>query len=241
MPDKKPTSSWKLIRNRIIAGLFVVLPLFITFVVIKWLYELLYSIALEPISRFLLAGWFPDTKDNLPFYIDDVAIPIVALGLVAGLLFITGMFFNSRLHRLMDWFMNSVPGVNMVYSIVSNVFEAVQRSQFGTDEYERVVLVEFPHPGMKCPAFVTSETTDSSTGETILCVYVPTTPVPTSGYMLMVPESNVVPLDWDLQETLQAIVSGGITAPPSVQYYSQSDSNQNSPKTIAPTKPVKDQ
>ena len=55
-------------------------------------------------------------------------------------------------------------------------------------------------------------------GDVILCVYVPTTPVPTSGYMLMVPEEQVVAVDWDLQETLQAIVSGGLTVPPTVQY-----------------------
>ncbi len=52
----------------------------------------------------------------------------------------------------------------------------------------------------------------------ILCVYVPTTPVPTSGYMLLVPEDEVVDVNWDLQETLQAIVSGGITVPRDVIY-----------------------
>ena len=161
-------------------------------------------------------------------------MPSVALALVASLLFIAGMFFNSRLHRLLDWFLNNVPGVNMVYSIVNNVFEAVQRSKFSADEFKRVVLVEFPHPGMKAPAFVTSETQDLKTGQNILCVYVPTTPVPTSGYMLMVPESDVVPLDWDLQETLQAIVSGGITAPKQVQYYPASIT---ATKPIPPTKP----
>ena len=72
---------------------------------------------------------------------------------------------------------------------------------------------------MKVPAFVTSECQEESTGETILCVYVPTTPVPTSGYMLMVPETDVVPVNWDLQETLQAIVSGGITVPEVVRYH----------------------
>ena len=129
------------------------------------------------------------------------------------------MFLNSRLHQFLDWFLNNVPGVNMVYSVVSNVFESLQRSKFGAENFKRVVLVEFPHPGMKVPAFVTSETQDESTGEEILCVYVPTTPVPTSGYMLMVPAANAIALDWDLQETLQAIVSGGITAPETVRYY----------------------
>lgn len=203
----------------------------ITFWVINWLYVALYNNIIGRIASWLLKVWFPDSK-NLGFWLESVLAPGAALALVGGLLFIAGMFFKSRIHRFVDWFLNNVPGVNMVYSVVSNVFEAVQRSQFGTEEFKRVVLVEFPHPGMKVPAFVTAETKDESTGDDILCVYVPTTPVPTSGYMLMVPEANVVALDWDLQETLQAIVSGGITAPPVVRYY---DQDSSPPKLDPPT------
>ena len=118
----------------------------------------------------------------------------------------------------MEWILSNVPGVNTIYSSVSNVVNAVSNSQ-GKRNFKRVVLIEFPHAGMKAPAFVTSECTETTTGKTILCVYVPTTPVPTSGYMLMVPEEEVVALNWDLEETLQAIVSGGITVPPKVTYH----------------------
>lgn len=226
---KTSPSLLRVLRNRVIAGLFVVLPLFITYFVIKWLYDVLSDLLIGPISHWLYESWktsewFPNSE-RLQYVIENIAAPSTALAMGVGLLFIAGMFFNSRIHRLVDWFLHSVPGVNLVYSVVSNVFEAVQRSQFGTDEFKRVVLVEFPHPGMKVPAFVTSETKDETTGEAILCVYVPTTPLPTSGYMLMVPESSVVPLDWDLQETLQAIVSGGITTPPEVRYHSPGKSN----------------
>lgn len=215
---KKRISTWRLLRNRLIAGLFVVLPLFITYFVIRWLYDFLTEVLIGPISNWLLSRWYPDGQD-LPFAITHVAGPVAALFLVLGFLFIAGMFFNSRVHRFMDWFLHNVPGVNLVYSVVSNVFSALRRSQNAAENFKRVVLVEFPHPGMKVPAFVTSETRDQNTGEDILCVYVPTTPVPTSGYMLLVPESDVVPLDWGLQDTLQAIVSGGITTPEQVVYY----------------------
>lgn len=221
-PPKKPkATTWRLIRNRIVTGLFVVLPVFITFYVIKWLYDTLTGVLIAPIAHWLTDSWWPDHNVPFPRFVEYFLAPAGALLLVGAVLFVAGMFFNSRLHRLVNWFLNTVPGVNYVYSIVSNVFSAVQRSNFGTEEFKRVVLVEFPHPGMKAPAFVTSETSDGKTGQTILCVYVPTTPVPTSGYMLLVPESEVVALDWDLQETLQAIVSGGITAPKTVQYFAE--------------------
>lgn len=231
-PAKTKTSprGWKLIRNRIIAGLFVALPIFITYFVIKWLYDTLYTIVIGPISRTLLITWFPpkpksndagvviDEVFDPPAYFEYLLAPGAALGLVLAILFVAGMFFNSRLHRTVEWILNNIPGVNTVYAAVSNVFDAIQRSQSGADDFKRVVLVEFPHPGIKAPAFVTSECTDVESGDVILCVYVPTTPVPTSGYMLMVPEEQVVAVDWDLQETLQAIVSGGLTVPPTVQY-----------------------
>ncbi len=208
---------FRTIRNRIIAGLFVVLPLFITYAVIKWLYDTLYVMALGPISNYLKFYWSSEEKE--PSWLLDAFFSLAALVLVLAILFVAGMFFRSRLHRTVDWILLNVPGVNTVYSAVNNVFSAISASREDRGKFKRVVLVEFPHPGMKAPAFVTGESVDIETGRTILCVYVPTTPVPTSGYMLMVEENNVVELNWDLEETLQAIVSGGITVPQTVAYH----------------------
>ena len=229
MQETKPkvrTGNLRIIRNRIIAGLFVILPIFITYGVIKWLYDTLYAIALRPISLFLKRWWELDQES--PSWMLDTMLSMAALACVLAILFVAGMFFRSRTHRLVDWTLMNVPGVNTVYSAVSKVFNAISSSQDGTDKFKRVVLVQFPHPGMKAPAFVTGECNDQATGRTILCVYVPTTPVPTSGYMLMVEQEDVVELNWDLEETLQAIVSGGITVPETVTF--QSDR----PSIVAP-------
>lgn len=207
--------SLKVIRNRVIQGLFVVLPLFITYFVIKWLYDTLYSVALSPIAWGLRRIW--NLEDERSWGV-EVFLGFCALGLVLGVLFVAGMFFRSRLHRFVDWFLNSVPGVNNIYSAVSKVFNALSSSTDQQSKFKRVVLVQFPHPGMKAPAFVTGECTDANTGATILSIYVPTTPVPTSGYMLLVEQDDVIELNWDLEETLQAIVSGGITVPETVTY-----------------------
>ena len=216
--NEKPSTNvgtFRLLRNRIIAGLFVVLPLFITYFVMKWLYDTLYSFALSPISYFLRHALNLENED--PSWLVDGLLSLAAFGLVLGVLFVAGMFFQTRLHRAVNWILLNVPGVKTVYSAVSNVFNAM--SAQGQDEkFKRVVLVEFPHSGMKAPAFVTGECTDQNTGRKILSVYVPTTPVPTSGYMLLVPQENVVELNWELDETLQAIVSGGISLPSHVTY-----------------------
>ncbi len=239
----QPHSTFRIIRNRIIAGLVVVLPLFITWIVIKWLYDTLVTLLIGPIRDMLIRIWYPvsgmeapasapqdELQGNAPFEgieavgseVNDWLISgfasVAAFVLVLGLLFIAGMFFQSRLHRFVDWALSSVPGVKTIYTAVKNVVDAFQSSTQGADQFKRVVLVNFPHSGMKAPAFVTSEIRDSNNDRTILCIYVPTTPIPTSGYMLLVPEEDVVPLDWDLQETLQAIVSGGISVPDQVRY-----------------------
>ena len=207
--------SLKLIRNRVIQGLFVVLPLFITYFVIKWLYDTLYSVALRPIAYGLRWMWKLEGDNSWGM---EAFLGFCALGLVLGVLFVAGMFFRSRLHRFVDWFLNSVPGVSNIYSAVSKVINALSTSTDQQSKFKRVVLVHFPHPGIKAPAFVTGECTDANTGRKILSVYVPTTPVPTSGYMLLVEQDDVIDLNWDLEETLQAIVSGGITVPGTVSF-----------------------
>lgn len=217
------------IRNRVIAGVFVVLPIFITYAVIRWLYDILYVYALEPIGNVLQGTLFQSEEvqeatktvsgavnvDN--GFMGDVLLSSLSLISLFLILYVAGMFAQSRLHRAFNWILLNVPGVKTIYASVSNVFNAVSGSQ-GVRDFKRVVLIEFPHPGVKAPAFVTSECTDLQTGENILCVYVPTTPIPTSGYMLMVREQDVVPLNWDIEETLQGIVSGGITVPKNVTY-----------------------
>ena len=215
------SSLLRLFRNRFIAGLFVILPIYITYALLKWLYDLLYSNALQPITYGLRQLWgLGEAEADLNIYL-TLLLSIIALLLVVTVIYIAGMFFRSRLHQFVNWVLLTVPGVKTIYSVVNKVFDAISNSQQDVNKFQRVVLVPFPHPGMKAPAFVTSECTDISTGETILCVYVPTTPVPTSGYMLLIPQAEVVDLNWDLEDTLQAIVSGGITVPKNVSYLGQ--------------------
>jgi len=207
--------NWRRLRNRLIAGLFVLLPIYITYAVVRWLYVILYDYAIGPIAAVIREYSFKDAA--IPGYFLHGLSVVLAMFVVLSILMIAGVFAKSRIVSATEWVLKKVPGVNLIYRVVSNVFDALSRSA-ETPDFQRVVLIEFPHPGLKAPAFVTSECTDSVTGKTLLCVYVPTTPVPTSGYMLLVPEENVVALDWNLEQTLQAVVSGGITVPKKVRW-----------------------
>lgn len=219
-------STFVVLRNRVLSGFFLALPIFLTFIIISWVYNRIIRWVMDPIYRGVMGYWMsrdPGLRDSdvvdLPFWIEFIAAPIASLAILLSILFLLGMFFKSRIHRALDWLLLKVPFVNWVYALILKVVNTMRSDDTSQPKFKRVVLVPFPHTGMKAPAFVTNSCKDQSTGKTILCVYVPTTPVPTSGYMLLVPEEDVTELSWELQETLEAIVSGGVTAPGFVDYY----------------------
>ena len=212
-------SAWLSIRGRILGGLLLVLPILITFWVVYWLYSFLEKYLIDPLAWLVLWKVRHGQPDaDLPPWFENYAAPLI--GVVGALLLLYGLgfFVHSPLRRVLDAVMLRVPGVSVVYNAVRQVFQTLDRQGAQQRPQQRAVLVPFPQPGMKAPAFVTSSCRDIETGKVILCVYVPTTPVPTSGYFLMIPEEDVVELNWSSEQTLQTIISGGLTAPPDVRY-----------------------
>src|SRR5262249_1075201 len=173
----------------------------------------------DPLARLVL--WKvrlgqPDA--DLPPWFENYAAPLIGVVIALLLLYGLGFFVNSRLRRVLDAVMLRVPGVSVVYNGVRQVFQTLDRPG-DRARPQRVVLVPFPHPGMKTACFVTSSCRDVETGKVILCVYVPSSPVPTTGYFLMVPEEDVVESGWSSEKTVQTILSGGLMAPPDVRYF----------------------
>jgi uncharacterized membrane protein len=211
--------AWHNIRGRILAGLMVVMPIAITFWVVSWLYSPLEKYVIDPLALLVLwkvAGY--QRNAQLPFWFEADAAPLIGLMIGVLLLYACGYLVHSRLRRVMDWLLLRIPVVSSVYQGVRSVFQSLEKGP-GEKRPQRTVLVAFPHPGMKVPAFVTSSCRDIKTDKIILCVYVPTTPVPTSGYFLLVPEEEVTELNWSSEQALQAIISAGLTAPPEIGYY----------------------
>jgi uncharacterized membrane protein len=112
-----------------------------------------------------------------------------------------------------------VPIVATIYRAVRNVVDSLGSQLRGGAEFKRVVLVEFPHPGIRSLGLVTNALQDQTTGRTILTVCVLTGVMPPAGFTLFVPEESVTNIAWSVNETLQAILSGGITAPATVHYF----------------------
>ena len=210
-------------RRRFIAGLLLILPFAVTFWIVYWLYSALEDYVIGPVAVLvvqLVQGW--TQEPHLPPWFEVYGAPVLGIAAVTLLVYSVGFLAQSQLFRLLDRLLLSLPIVAVIHRAVLRTFESF-RSNGQFTKFSRRVLVAFPHPGMRVPGFVTSSCRDAETQKTILCVYVPTTPIPSSGYMLLVPEEDVTELDWTLEETVQAVVSFGVTAPPGIRYYAHAD------------------
>ena len=204
----------KLQRN-VIAGLFIVVPIWLTIWVITFLINLLIQFGRPIASR--LALWLAPSSPNLAalfqavWFQDFAAVLIILLGLL--MLGVVGRQVIGR--RLLEAFDRLMARIPLVQSIYGSARKLIQTVQTKPDSGQRVVLIEFPSPGMKAVGLVTRTFTDPATGAEIAAVYVPTTPNPSSGYVELVPSATLVPLDWTVNEALTFIISGGAVAPES--------------------------
>lgn len=108
-------------------------------------------------------------------------------------------------HRVLE----VIPVVKHIYGTTRSAVELL--SNTNNLPYSRVVLVEFPHPGMQSIGLVTSRMQDTE-GQGMLAVYIPTTPIPSSGFLVMVKAEDVTPTDMSVEDAMKVIISGGLLA-----------------------------
>ena len=151
---------------------------------------------------------------------DILGFPIPGLGAILAVILLlgTGMlganFLGRRLVAFYESVLGRIPFVRTVYGSVKHFAEMVL-SDSGTS-FKKVLLIEYPRPGLYSIVFQTSENpheVQTRTGETITTVFLPTTPNPTSGFMLFVPKSQAIELDMTVEEALKMVVSLGVVVP----------------------------
>ena len=177
------------------------LPIGITALVLKFVFDLLTPI-LQPLTD-LLPG--PDVHGT---GLVALLLLIYIVGLVAA--FVVGRRLIDLAHRAME----VIPVVKSIYSTTRTAVELISNSGRANgatqaDRYSGVVLVEFPRPGIRSIGLITSQMYDAE-GQEVLSVYVPTTPIPSSGFLVIVPSSQVTHLDMSVDEAMSVVVSGGI-------------------------------
>ena len=195
------------IRRYFIAGLLVWLPVGATFLV--------FTLALDLVDRLLFLlppPWRPEAL--LGFRIPGLGLILVLIVfVVTGVL--AANLLGRRLVKSYESVLARIPFVRTVYSAVKHFAEVVFSDS--TASFKKVLLIEYPRENLYSIAFQTSENpaeVQAATGEPVVAVFLPTTPNPTSGFMLFVPTRSVVELDMSVEEALKMIISLGVVVPP---------------------------
>jgi len=194
------------LRRYFIAGLLTILPLVISIWIVSWLIDILES-AMRLLPRAL------QPENLLPFYIPGLGA-ILTLALIVFVGFVVSNVVIQRLQRTINQLLLRIPVFRGVYSAMQRLVDAVVAQTH--QEFRRVVLVEYPRRGIYAIGLMTGVgrgEVQEKTGGNLINVFVPTTPNPTSGYLVLVPEDDVIYLDMSVEEAFKLVMSGGIVAP----------------------------
>ncbi len=200
------------LRGWFLAGLAVTAPVFFTIYITVLIINLLDSqvVAILPMSvRDALSGWVPGfgVWPGVGLVIGFVSITFIG-ALAPG-------FIGRWLIRMGENLLNRMPIVRSLYGASKQILETVTASQ--SDAFRDVVLVQYPREGLWVIGFVTGATkgeVQAKTADSMVNVFVPTTPNPTSGFLLFCPAEDLTYLDMSVENALKLVVSGGIVTPP---------------------------
>lgn len=215
MPDRNAHLS---LQKLFVTGLLTLLPVWLTWVVVKFVFLLLSSISrplVEVVSE-QVASTFPGTMGWFTgnWAQDSIAlIATLAAILLVGLL--TRRVIGQQLLRWFESIIQRIPLASIIYNSARKLLDILQTQPGST---QRVVLIDFPHRDMKSVGLVTRVIREAGTDRELAAVYVPTTPNPTSGYLEIVPVELLTPTDWTVDQAMSFIISGGAVSPDSMPF-----------------------
>jgi len=201
------------LKRYIITGLLTFMPLWVTFLVFKFILGLLAELGAPLVTALLGTLGFvaPHTANQLnqswATYVLALLLTLLALYLIG---FLANRVIGQRLLHTFDNLLQRIPLVQTIYGGTKKLMAVLQNKPSGV---QRVVLVDFPRKGMKVVGFVTRVMTEEGTGREMAAVYIPTTPNPTGGYLEVVPVEELTPTDWTMDQAMAFIISGGAVAP----------------------------
>lgn len=212
----KGTMVW--IRNRFLTGLAVATPLVLTWWILSFVYGILHGWS-EPLLRFFasltneIAGYemiivtdptFVMVTDFVGFLIPIAAL--IALGLMAT------NVIGHRIVIAVDRLMVSIPVISFIYKSLKQVIDAF-KSLGGKQNFKRLAYIDYPVPGMRLIGFVTGQFCDPISGKAMTSVYLPTSPSPMTGFVLVVDSDKVTDAPMSMEDGMKMVFSGGLVGP----------------------------
>jgi uncharacterized membrane protein len=197
-----------------VTGVIVLLPAVGTLAIVKWLFGTVASLT-DTLLFFLPRAWThaADGRGEMHWYYSLAAFALgILLVSLVGLL--TRYYVGKRFIAWLDGTMMNVPLLNKIYGTIKQVNEAFSAGK--NTAFKTVVLVQFPREGLYSVGFITSEQhaeVQAKTHEKVVCVFVPTTPNPTSGFLVLAPEDKVIKLEMSVADAIRYIISLGSVSP----------------------------
>lgn len=210
------------VRRSFAAGVLVLVPLLLTIWIIEQLFNLLSSVLYGPVS--LIFGGADRLDDPLPLLgwsglrVEHL-VPVLSILALLLIIFMLGLIarnvLGARALAFGERILTRIPIIRRIYVAVSQISKAFLSSKKGA--FKRAVLFEYPRKGMWSVAFVTNEDPGNALKnmppDDYYFIFLPTTPNPTSGFMLIVPRNDCVDLDMPVEDALKLIISGGAVNP----------------------------
>lgn len=198
------------VRKRMLTGLLLILPVYVTFFVVKFLFSFVGGTLAPVIKRLLqfLGVALPKTT------LDEFIITFFGLILTFISLYFIGIFATNFVGKaIIKYFENlltKTPVIKNIYSSVKQIIHSV--SLPGKQAFKRVVLVDFPKEGTKSIGFVTGAT-QCNNEKKFITVFIPTTPNPTTGFLIFTPENEIIDSNLTVEEAFKTLFSGGVLTP----------------------------
>ncbi len=197
----------KHIKKYFITGLLATIPITLTLYILGTFIGVM-----DKVLKYVPPKFHPDTY--LPFHVPGLGlIATVVLIFVVGVL--TQSFLGKKVVSIGEWIVYKIPLVRNIYTGIKQLVDAI--FMHNSKNFKRVVMVEYPRRRLWVIAFVTGVSegeVQSKTKIKTINVFVPTTPNPTSGFYILVPEKDIVNLDMTVEDAFKLIISGGILTPP---------------------------
>ena len=184
------------LRSKLLTGIITLLPLYITYIVLKFFFKTLNDISEPILSRF------------------NIEIPLLGIFLTLLLVLSIGIavtnFLGRKFFEIGEKIVKKVPLVSSIYYSIKQILDTITNSS--TDEFKGTVYIQYPRKGLWTMAFISGESISES-GKTFFHLFVPTTPNPTSGFFLMIPKEDAIRSNMSVEDGLKTIISGGLLAP----------------------------
>ena len=223
MPHKYRKTLFARLRAHFLTGLLVTVPIAITIIFARWLIDIINQYTID---------LFPDRIDLNRYMTEELGLPIGIPGLgilIMVVLFITigaltkGLF-GGWVIRMWERVLDRVPVLSSLYNLSKQIMETFLKQE--KNAFQEAVLLEYPRKGLWVIAFITADSQPEISqplrgGDSLVNVFVPTAPNPTSGFVIIVKRSELKSMDCTVEEAIKLVISGGIIGKDEQQKQSQ--------------------